>query len=164
MKIKVLFWIATRSREESFEVLKEVYHYHNLTHLTQIWVRSQAEKIITVVCDLSEKLSKFTKWQLSLLKKATLWVKFIENWCPHKMIDIFFYNFLPFLSSLNIQESILYEFLLVELYSNMNPVLVRVWSDWKWKKSWLLEDFWLGGRESPQYGFPSMGDEIESPS
>jgi hypothetical protein len=28
----------------------------------------------------------------------------------------------------------------------------------------LLEDVWLGGKESPQYGFPNMGDVFESPS
>ena len=30
--------------------------------------------------------------------------------------------------------------------------------------SWLLEDIWLGGRESPQYGIPSMGEVFEPPS
>ena len=28
----------------------------------------------------------------------------------------------------------------------------------------MLEDVWLGGKESPQYGFPNMGDVFESPS
>ena len=54
--------------------------------------------------------------------------------------------------------------LLVALYSNLNPVVVQDSSEWKWKKSWLLEDIWLGGRESPQYGFPSIGDVFEAPS
>ena len=50
------------------------------------------------------------------------------------------------------------------LYSNLNPVAVISLLVWKWKKSWLLEDIWLGGRESPQYGFPNMGDVFEPPS
>ena len=55
-------------------------------------------------------------------------------------------------------------FLLVALYSNLNPVAVLRESEWKWKKSWLVEEIWLGGRESPQYGFPNMGDVFEPPS
>ena len=31
-------------------------------------------------------------------------------------------------------------------------------------KRWLLEEIMLGGRESPQYGFASMGDVFEPPS
>ena len=30
--------------------------------------------------------------------------------------------------------------------------------------NWLLEEIWLGGRESPQYTFPSMGEIFEPPS
>ena len=55
-------------------------------------------------------------------------------------------------------------FLLVALYSNLNPVAVQTLSEWKWRKSWLLEEIRLGGRESPQYGFPNMGDVFEPPS
>ena len=55
-------------------------------------------------------------------------------------------------------------FLLVALYSNLNPLAVQAPLEWKWKKSWLLEEIWLGGRESPQYGFPNMGDVFEPPS
>ena len=58
----------------------------------------------------------------------------------------------------------LYVFLLFALYSNLNPVPVLLLPDWKWKKRWLLVDVWLGGKESPQYGFPNMGDVFESPS
>ena len=28
----------------------------------------------------------------------------------------------------------------------------------------MLEEIWLGGRVSPQYGFPSMGEVFEPPS
>ena len=31
-------------------------------------------------------------------------------------------------------------------------------------KRLLLEEIWLGGRESPQYGFPKVGDVLEPPS
>ena len=62
------------------------------------------------------------------------------------------------------QEYTLYGFLLVALYSNLNPVAVISWLEKKWMKRWLLEEIPLGGRESPQYGFPIMGDVFESPS
>ena len=31
-------------------------------------------------------------------------------------------------------------------------------------KRWLLEEIWLSGRASPQYGFPNIGDVFEVPS
>ena len=38
-------------------------------------------------------------------------------------------------------------FLLFALYSNLNPVDVPYPLEWKWKKSWLLEEILLDGAE-----------------